>query len=219
MSRSHKELKQLVFSKRSGPIRDSKYYARYDPNSDISTGYYHGNNIITIYWEKDRVVLSDSGWRTRTTKMLLNQLLPNYIQLFQRENQWFLHDSHYVPPQGLFTWTGSQVFSLSKHYGIHITPFATITFGSGSVYIKPVVPFKVVTIKHVINGYSIGEASLYPSQSSRLQRWEYHHIQLVNSKKEALNMALTYAIEHKLPFIEKLPRRSSIRYAFNPSYV
>jgi len=56
----------------------------------------HGNRIIDIY--KDRIVPSDGGWQTVTTKARLNEYLPRGFRVFQKDWQWFLRTNFMGTP-------------------------------------------------------------------------------------------------------------------------
>ena len=48
----------------------------------------HDNEIMRIY--KDRIVPSDGGWQTVTTKARLNEHLPHTFYVFQKNWDWYL---------------------------------------------------------------------------------------------------------------------------------
>lgn len=50
----------------------------------------HGNSIMQIY--RDRIVPSDGGWKTVTTKARLNEYLPQGFYVFQKNWDWFIQD-------------------------------------------------------------------------------------------------------------------------------
>ena len=51
----------------------------------------HGNQIMQIY--RDRIVPTDGGWRTVTTKARLNKYLPRGFRVFQKNFEWFIENT------------------------------------------------------------------------------------------------------------------------------
>jgi|8_EtaG_2_1085327.scaffolds.fasta_scaffold12079_5 hypothetical protein len=52
----------------------------------------HGNRIIDIY--EDRILPSDGGWQSVTTKARLNEYLPRGFRVFQKNWEWYLEDTY-----------------------------------------------------------------------------------------------------------------------------
>lgn len=214
-SKAHEQLKILVFSRRAGYTKDFRYRVEYNSNSDISVGYYRDSPVITIYWKKDLVVLSDCGWRTRTTKRLLNTLLPSYLKLLQQAGEWILQNTRYVISQGMFAWTGSQTFSLSEHYKTHVTPWATMKFELGQVTVKPE-PFQIITITKSSSGWSVVLVLISAKYTIVTESTREVSGPFIN-KNDAINVALTYSAQNRIPFIEKLRKVRYLGYEFNPN--
>ena len=63
---------------------------------DAGVGHYnirlHGNIIMRIY--SDRIVPTDGGWQTVTTKARLNEYLPRGFRVFQKNWVWYLEDTY-----------------------------------------------------------------------------------------------------------------------------
>lgn len=69
------------------PCWDEEQPPLYEDFYDIRL---HGNSIIHIY--RDRIVLTDGGWKTHTTKARLNEHLPQGFYVFQKNFEWFIQD-------------------------------------------------------------------------------------------------------------------------------
>jgi hypothetical protein len=52
----------------------------------------HDNTIMQIF--RDRIVPMDGGWQTVTTKARLNEHLPRGFRVFQKNWEWFIHDTY-----------------------------------------------------------------------------------------------------------------------------
>lgn len=52
----------------------------------------HGNIIMQIF--RYRIVPSDGGWQTVTTKARLNEYLPRGFRVFQKNWVWYLEDTY-----------------------------------------------------------------------------------------------------------------------------
>ena len=80
-------------------IRDSRNWksgnteVTFDPTTDESKVFLHGNHIATI--GDDFVQIFDGGWQSNTTKSRLNAILQEHgIKgecVFQRNWNWFVH--------------------------------------------------------------------------------------------------------------------------------
>jgi len=108
------ELMMTARDKKKGkPIRNNTrlYF------NDLGVGrekYYtirlHGNLIMLIY--RDRVMLSDGGWQTVTTKARLNEYIPRGFYVFQKNWEWFIRDMNTKPNETL-------VYPFGDVYHIH----------------------------------------------------------------------------------------------------
>jgi len=70
----------------------------------------HGNRIIDIY--EDRILPSDGGWQSVTTKARLNEHLPIPFYVFQKNWEWFIRDMNTKPNETL-------VYPFGDVYHIH----------------------------------------------------------------------------------------------------
>ncbi len=85
-------------------IRDCKEFWQLDntrvqtfteDGNTYSCVYFHGNFIAKV--GEDFIELRDAGWRSNTLKSRLNAILSafgsNYDSIFQKNFEWFFHDS------------------------------------------------------------------------------------------------------------------------------
>lgn len=89
----------------------------YDSSSNFFNTYeirLHGNVIMQIY--KNRIELSDGGWRTVTTKARLNTHLPQGFYVFQKNWEWFIQDMNVINPDDIET---PMIYPFGDVYYIH----------------------------------------------------------------------------------------------------
>lgn len=216
---------EAIFEKRSVLI--GKFYVRYDHNKNISYGFWfrHRTPIITIYWDKNRVVLSYNGIKSLFAFDLLDSLLPSTVILRKKENKWVLDTG-----DSEFEWMDSQVFSLEQ-YNLYDSPYGVIGIDdTGHVDVKIALPVEVVTVQ----GERIsGKVMMYRVEIWKLKKdWcEGHHtfhtivnwrykklISKVTTKKQAELIAQQYSIAHRIPYVKHLQSTTQmdVRYHFNP---
>lgn len=66
------------------------YQSHVDSSKDRIEVWYHQTPVVT--WYRDKVLLDCGGWRTSTTKRRMNQFLPGYYKIYQREHLWYIWD-------------------------------------------------------------------------------------------------------------------------------
>jgi len=68
------------------------YFTETTFGEDYYTIRLHGNRIIDIY--EDRILPSNGGWQTVTTKARLNEYIPRGFRVFQKNWEWYLEDTY-----------------------------------------------------------------------------------------------------------------------------
>jgi hypothetical protein len=58
--------------------------------------YINGDKTIRLYstdivqFKGNKIIINSGGWQTTTTKARINQFLPSYVNVYQKNRQWFI---------------------------------------------------------------------------------------------------------------------------------
>lgn len=90
---SFSEARRILGERESKKIGNNTYAERLG-NGNIGIRLH--NTHVVVFTADDHYILNSGGWRTKTTKDRINQLLPSNIRISQKKFAWYVEKNGHI---------------------------------------------------------------------------------------------------------------------------